>query len=144
MCRTGECPLTGRGRKPGTGAPVALQEGEVLLLLGLGRHDHRLGLVLLVVAGLVLLILRSAALLSLFCSSGPFASAFLASGLFASFAASFAAMPRSGPAPRSIGGPQGNRRSRRPVPKRPAAQSPAAPRRLVGEARQFEAQFLIV
>src|SRR5260221_5604872 len=38
--------LAGRRGKPGARAPVALQEGEVRLLLGLGRHDHRLGLFL--------------------------------------------------------------------------------------------------
>src|SRR5579864_6267571 len=36
------------GRKPGTRTPVAAQEGEILFLLGLRRHHHRLGLVLLV------------------------------------------------------------------------------------------------
>src|SRR4029077_16659657 len=38
--------LAGRRGQAGARAPVALQEGEILLLLGLGRHDHRLGLVL--------------------------------------------------------------------------------------------------
>src|SRR5262245_20611461 len=38
--------LTGCGGKPGARAPVALQEGDILFLLGFRRHDHRLGLVL--------------------------------------------------------------------------------------------------
>src|SRR4029077_15363234 len=38
--------LAGRRGQASARAPVALQEGEVLLLLGVGRHDHRLGLVL--------------------------------------------------------------------------------------------------
>src|SRR5476651_1677144 len=43
--------------KTGARAPVALQERQVLLLLGLGRHDHRLGRVLLVLVGVRLLLL---------------------------------------------------------------------------------------
>src|SRR5882724_7800201 len=40
--------LAGLRGQPGARAPVAAQEGELLLLLGLGRHDHRLGRILLV------------------------------------------------------------------------------------------------
>src|SRR4051812_23929459 len=39
--------LASRSREPGARAPVALHEGDLLLLLGLGRNDHRLGLILL-------------------------------------------------------------------------------------------------
>src|SRR6185503_228736 len=41
--------LAGRRSKPGARTPVALEETQLLLLLGVGRHDHRLGLVLLLV-----------------------------------------------------------------------------------------------
>src|SRR5215831_5417768 len=54
--------LTGRRGEPGARAPVALEEAEVLLLLGLGRHDHRLGRVLFLLGHLLvgpLLVLRA-------------------------------------------------------------------------------------
>src|SRR5262249_19789131 len=41
-----QVPFAGRRCEARARAPVAAQEREVLLLLGLGRHDHRLGFVL--------------------------------------------------------------------------------------------------
>src|SRR5258708_17729222 len=48
--------LAGRGGQCRARTPVALQEGQVLLLLGLVRHHHRLGLVL--GRGVLVLVLR--------------------------------------------------------------------------------------
>src|SRR5262249_16380662 len=45
--------LAGRRGKPGARAPVAFEEADVLVLLGFGRHDHRLGWILFLLGHLL-------------------------------------------------------------------------------------------
>src|SRR5689334_4339332 len=44
--------LAGRRGEPGPRAPVSFEEAELLLLLGVGRNDHRLGRILLLLCRL--------------------------------------------------------------------------------------------